>query len=127
MQSLIECYCRRLYRVYPSGGRLGLSWWISGHNLDPVVPWSVGCQLAALNMQCRDRCYRLNTGRFRLNRRCVQCNTERKGKEWVCENELSFCGSNQSRVRKGYGQELPARDSLTHVPINPVIIVVGAY
>jgi hypothetical protein len=60
---------RRLYRVYPSGGRLGFEWWISGHNLDPVHPWSVGCQLAALNMQCHDRCYRLNTGRFRLNRR----------------------------------------------------------
>eukprot|EP00959_Pyramimonas_sp_CCMP1952_P131970 2759245-Pyramimonas_sp.AAC.1 len=59
---------RRLYRVYPRGGRLGFKWWVTGHNLDPLYPWSVGCQMAAINMQYRDRAYRVNAANFSLNR-----------------------------------------------------------
>ncbi len=36
---------RQLSRVYPKGTRVDSS------NLDPVKPWSAGCQLVALNFQ----------------------------------------------------------------------------
>ena len=54
--------------MYPRGERLGFKWWVTGHNLDPLYPWSVGCQMAAINMQYRDRAYRVNAARFSLNR-----------------------------------------------------------
>jgi len=64
----VESTRRRLHRVYPRGVRLGFEWWVAGHNLDPLYAWSVGCQMPAINMQCRDRAFHLNQGRFRPNR-----------------------------------------------------------
>jgi phosphatidylinositol phospholipase C delta len=51
-------------RTYPAGSRVDSS------NYLPILPWSVGCQLVALNFQTADAGLRLNDGRFRENAGC---------------------------------------------------------
>jgi phosphatidylinositol phospholipase C, delta len=51
-------------RSYPSGSRVDSS------NYVPILAWSVGCQLVALNFQTQDASLRLNDGRFRENGGC---------------------------------------------------------
>ena len=51
-------------RTYPAGSRVDSS------NYIPILPWSVGCQLVALNFQTQDAALRLNDGRFRENGGC---------------------------------------------------------
>lgn len=51
-------------RTYPAGSRLDSS------NYSPILPWSVGCQMVALNFQTNDDKLRLNDGRFRENGGC---------------------------------------------------------
>lgn len=51
-------------RTYPAGSRLDSS------NYNPMLAWSVGCQMVALNFQTEDAFLRLNDGRFRENGNC---------------------------------------------------------
>jgi len=51
-------------RIYPAGSRVDSS------NYNPVVPWSSGCQLVALNFQTDDSPMTINDGRFRENGGC---------------------------------------------------------
>jgi phosphatidylinositol phospholipase C delta len=51
-------------RTYPGGSRVDSS------NYMPLLAWSVGCQLVALNFQTNDAALRLNDGRFRENGGC---------------------------------------------------------
>lgn len=51
-------------RTYPAGSRLDSS------NYNPLLAWSTGCQMAALNFQTQDAFLRLNDGRFRENGNC---------------------------------------------------------
>ena len=51
-------------RVYPAGSRVDSS------NYLPILPWSVGTQLVALNFQTVDANLLLNDGRFRENGNC---------------------------------------------------------
>merc|ERR1712226_98331 len=51
-------------RTYPAGSRLDSS------NYNPLLGWSSGCQLVALNFQTEDSFLRLNDGRFRENGNC---------------------------------------------------------
>ena len=51
-------------RTYPAGGRVDSS------NYNPLVAWSVGSQLVALNFQTDDSAMTLNDGRFRENGGC---------------------------------------------------------
>ena len=51
-------------RTYPAGSRVDSS------NYLPILPWSVGCQMVALNFQTNDQALRLNDGRFRENGGC---------------------------------------------------------
>lgn len=55
---------RMLSRVYPKGGRLFSS------NYDPMVPWSLGCQMVALNFQSWDESHRINDAMFTQNSGC---------------------------------------------------------
>lgn len=55
---------RMLSRVYPKGGRFFSS------NYDPLVPWSLGCHMVALNFQTWDEHHRLNDGMFLKNGNC---------------------------------------------------------
>lgn len=48
-------------RTYPAGARVDSS------NYSPVLPWAVGCQLVALNVQATDSPLMLNDGLFRQN------------------------------------------------------------
>lgn len=48
-------------RTYPAGSRLDSS------NYNPLLAWSTGCQMVALNFQTHDQFLRLNDGRFREN------------------------------------------------------------
>ena len=51
-------------RTYPAGSRVDSS------NYTPILPWSVGCQMVALNFQTADNALRMNDGRFRENGGC---------------------------------------------------------
>lgn len=55
---------RHMSRTYPAGSRLDSS------NYNPMLAWSVGCQMVALNFQTQDAFLRLNDGRFRENGNC---------------------------------------------------------
>lgn len=56
---------RNMVRVYPSGRRVDSS------NYDPIVHWSVGCQMVALNYQTRNSSpMYFNDALFALNGRC---------------------------------------------------------
>lgn len=55
---------RHMSRTYPAGSRLDSS------NYNPMLAWSVGCQMVALNFQTQDAYLRLNDGRFRENGNC---------------------------------------------------------
>eukprot|EP00584_Thalassiosira_punctigera_P014181 CAMPEP_0172562424 /NCGR_PEP_ID=MMETSP1067-20121228/96786_1 /TAXON_ID=265564 ORGANISM="Thalassiosira punctigera, Strain Tpunct2005C2" /NCGR_SAMPLE_ID=MMETSP1067 /ASSEMBLY_ACC=CAM_ASM_000444 /LENGTH=821 /DNA_ID=CAMNT_0013352637 /DNA_START=144 /DNA_END=2606 /DNA_ORIENTATION=- len=48
-------------RTFPSGTR------IDSGNYSPILAWSTGCQMAALNIQTPDEKLRVNDGRFREN------------------------------------------------------------
>ena len=51
-------------RTYPAGARVDSS------NYNPVLAWSMGCQMVALNFQTGDTPLLLNDGRFRQNGNC---------------------------------------------------------
>jgi hypothetical protein len=51
-------------RTFPAGSRVDSS------NYNPLLAWSTGCQLVALNFQTSDAHMRLNDGRFRENGGC---------------------------------------------------------
>jgi phosphatidylinositol phospholipase C delta len=51
-------------RTYPAGTRVDSS------NYNPILAWSMGSQLVALNFQTPDAALILNDGRFRQNGRC---------------------------------------------------------
>jgi phosphatidylinositol phospholipase C delta len=51
-------------RTYPAGARVDSS------NYNPLLAWSTGCQLVALNFQTQDAFLKLNDGRFRENGNC---------------------------------------------------------
>jgi phosphatidylinositol phospholipase C, delta len=51
-------------RTYPAGSRVDSS------NYNPLLAWSTGCQMAALNFQTQDVFLRLNDGRFREQGNC---------------------------------------------------------
>lgn len=51
-------------RTYPAGSRVDSS------NYSPLLAWSNGCQMVALNFQTPDAFLRLNDGRFRENGNC---------------------------------------------------------
>jgi len=51
-------------RTYPAGSRVDSS------NYSPLLAWSTGSQMVALNFQTQDAMLRLNDGRFRENGNC---------------------------------------------------------
>lgn len=51
-------------RTYPAGSRVDSS------NYNPMLAWSTGCQLVALNFQTPDPPLKINDGRFRQNGNC---------------------------------------------------------
>ncbi|TRY52243.1 Phosphoinositide phospholipase C [Cryptosporidium tyzzeri] len=59
--SLAKFHQDHLCRVYPSGTR------ISSSNYNPLIPWSYGAQIVALNYQAIGTALLLNEGRFRQN------------------------------------------------------------
>lgn len=63
-QEWIQYNQTHLSRPFPNGIRL-----FSG-NFNPVLAWSVGCQLVALNTQTHDAHLLANDGRFRENDNC---------------------------------------------------------
>ena len=60
----IEYNQTHMSRTYPAGSRVDSS------NYNPLLAWSTGCQMAALNFQTQDAYLRLNDGRFRENGNC---------------------------------------------------------
>ncbi|KAK6589905.1 phospholipase C [Cryptosporidium xiaoi] len=59
--NLAKFHQDHLSRVYPSGTR------ISSSNYNPLIPWSYGAQIVALNYQAVGTALLLNVGRFREN------------------------------------------------------------
>eukprot|EP00584_Thalassiosira_punctigera_P003728 CAMPEP_0172537354 /NCGR_PEP_ID=MMETSP1067-20121228/8965_1 /TAXON_ID=265564 ORGANISM="Thalassiosira punctigera, Strain Tpunct2005C2" /NCGR_SAMPLE_ID=MMETSP1067 /ASSEMBLY_ACC=CAM_ASM_000444 /LENGTH=888 /DNA_ID=CAMNT_0013322641 /DNA_START=13 /DNA_END=2679 /DNA_ORIENTATION=+ len=64
LQQWKEYNVGHMSRIYPAGARIDSS------NYNPVVPWSSGCQLVALNFQTDDSPMTVNDGRFRENGCC---------------------------------------------------------
>ena len=62
--SWVQFNCSHITRVFPSAAREGKS------NINPVIPWSLGCQLVGLNTRICDAELMLNDGRFRENGSC---------------------------------------------------------
>nr|ACI15946.1 phospholipase C-like protein [Bodo saltans] len=56
---------RMMTRGYPAGSRM-----MDSTNLDPMVPWSNGVQMVAMNYQTWDEPMHLHEGMFRVNGRC---------------------------------------------------------
>lgn len=54
----------QLMRTYPAGMRIDSS------NFNPVIFWSFGIQMAALNYQTEDIAMQLNTAMFEINGKC---------------------------------------------------------
>lgn len=54
----------QLMRTYPAGMRIDSS------NFNPVIFWSFGIQMAALNYQTEDIAMQLNTAMFEMNGKC---------------------------------------------------------
>ena len=59
-----EYNTKHMTRTYPAGTRVDSS------NYNPIIAWSMGCQLVALNFQTCDTPLLLNDGRFRQNGQC---------------------------------------------------------
>eukprot|EP00956_Cyclotella_meneghiniana_P024487 scaffold49232_cov103-Cyclotella_meneghiniana.AAC.3 len=57
----VEYNQTHLSRAFPSGKRVDSS------NYSPILAWSTGCQMVALNYQTPDEPLRINDGRFREN------------------------------------------------------------
>ena len=63
--SLWKKYNRQhMTRTYPSGSRVDSS------NFNPILHWSVGCQMVSMNYQTDDSQMVINDGRFRENGSC---------------------------------------------------------
>lgn len=61
MQKLVIYNQSHMSRTFPSGKRVDSS------NYSPILAWSTGCQMVALNFQTSDPSTRINDGRFRCN------------------------------------------------------------
>lgn len=57
--------CRMMTRGFPNGGRLFFS-----TNMNPILFWACGVQMAAMNFQTMDEGMHLHEGFFRQNGRC---------------------------------------------------------
>lgn len=60
----VEFNCSRMSRIFPSSQKIGSS------NTNPVMAWSMGCQLVAQDLQICDAELMVNDGRFRENGSC---------------------------------------------------------
>ena len=61
-KSWIDFNCNHISRVFPTSGL--------NSNLNPIIPWSLGCQIVPVNSQIFDAELMLNDGRFRENGSC---------------------------------------------------------
>jgi hypothetical protein len=96
-------------RTYPSGTRVDSS------NFNPVLHWSLGCQMVALNFQTVDSSMTINDGRFRENGGCG----------YVLKSVNSFPGNNMSlriTVLSGSCLPKPYGESSGEV-ISPYVII----
>eukprot|EP00004_Rigifila_ramosa_P011698 TRINITY_DN24_c0_g1_i6.p1 TRINITY_DN24_c0_g1~~TRINITY_DN24_c0_g1_i6.p1 ORF type:complete len:1277 (-),score=394.93 TRINITY_DN24_c0_g1_i6:93-3458(-) len=59
----VKFNARQLSRIYPAGGRVDSS------NYEPIIPWSAGCQIVALNYQTPSLPMFMNQGKFQENGR----------------------------------------------------------
>jgi len=60
----VDFNCTHMCRIFPSSQKNGVS------NTNPVMAWSMGCQLVAQDLQICDAELMLNDGRFRENGSC---------------------------------------------------------
>ena len=58
---MVQYNKRQFSRIYPKGQRLDSS------NYNPIIFWSAGCQLVALNYQTPDLFMQINQGKFLPN------------------------------------------------------------
>ena len=61
---MVQYNKRQFSRIYPKGQRLDSS------NYNPIIFWSAGCQLVALNYQTPDLFMQINQGKFAPNGKC---------------------------------------------------------
>eukprot|EP00918_Siedleckia_nematoides_P032180 GHVU01069631.1.p1 GENE.GHVU01069631.1~~GHVU01069631.1.p1 ORF type:complete len:834 (-),score=143.67 GHVU01069631.1:647-3148(-) len=61
---VVDFHRTHISRIYPSGSR------VMSSNFNPILPWSHGCQIVALNYQASGLSNLLNHGRFLENGQC---------------------------------------------------------
>jgi len=92
---------RNMSRIYPKGTRLDSS------NLDPILPWSVGCQMVALNFQQGDKYNLYNRAKFQQNGGCGYVLKPKHLRENVTNPLVSSNKAVKLSVKLISGQHLP--------------------
>lgn len=113
--SLIKFTSKNISRVFPSNERDGVS------NINPVVAWSMGCQLVAMNSRICDAELMLNEGRFRENGSCGyvlkngRLTNPKKFETLPVENARNI------RIRVLAGYNLQRHKNSKDAPIHPYV------
>jgi len=114
VQKWKEYNVEHMSRIYPAGGRIDSS------NYDPVMPWSSGCQLVALNFQTDDSPMTINDGRFLENGGCGY--VHRSPSTFPSNNEPSAVKILRIKVLSGSCLPKPYGESAGEV-IDPYVVM----
>ena len=115
-----------MIRVYPSRQK---SLRQSSNNYNPVMAWSLGCQVASLNQQVCDAFVLVNDGRFRVNGSCgyvlkPESMIERKGGDISRRNRFVADMPQVWSIKILSGQNFPQpRKKILRGNINPRVRV----
>lgn len=100
----------RLIRVFPSRHKQFRS---QSNNFNPVMFWSMGCQIASMNQQICDAFVLVNDGRFRTNGSCGyvlkpshMTGYKSKSRPSIVSNSWTFKVLSASNLPKSKGKEL---------------------
>jgi len=109
MASLKNFTKNHLTRVFPSKHQVMRS---HSNNYNPVLAWSLGCQIASINQQVCDAFILVNDGRFRVNGSCgyvlkPEAMIERKGGDISRRNKADMFLPSRWNVKILSGHNLP--------------------
>eukprot|EP00551_Chaetoceros_affinis_P015302 CAMPEP_0203703438 /NCGR_PEP_ID=MMETSP0091-20130426/43108_1 /ASSEMBLY_ACC=CAM_ASM_001089 /TAXON_ID=426623 /ORGANISM="Chaetoceros affinis, Strain CCMP159" /LENGTH=239 /DNA_ID=CAMNT_0050578059 /DNA_START=97 /DNA_END=816 /DNA_ORIENTATION=+ len=109
MDDLIRFNKTHLTRVFPSKHQVLRTGY---QNYNPVLPWSLGCQVASMNQQRCDAFVIANDGRFRVNGSCgyvlkPESMIERKGGDISRRNKAHANLPRQWNIKILSGYNLP--------------------
>ena len=115
MDGMIEFNKTHMTRVFPSKHKSLRS---NSNNYNPVLAWSLGCQVASMNQQLCDAFILVNDGRFRVNGSCgyvlkPESMIERKGGDIRRKAAERLPQNWTIKILSGYNLPKPRRKALT--------------